>query len=201
MSCFLREQLNHLLVLLVSILACLWLLSILVASGPYLTLSSLIVICIYLLLRCLLSHIYGSLFSMVIMLSPLIYRMLIYIFLLLSIIVISYDLFDTVCLISGRFYLLGWPQPLGFSQPLLNLICPFAITRVLILSSIWITSWSWFALSGQVRELTHFCVPYWFTLDCILMFPSLTFTSPRHFVSWVYVGILSTCQYLYLLTS
>ena len=47
---------------------------------------------------------YGSLFSMVIMLSPLIYRMLIYIFLLLSIIIISYDLFGTMCLISGRFY-------------------------------------------------------------------------------------------------
>ena len=53
------------------------------------------------------------------------------------------------------------------------------------------TSWSWFALTGQVRGLTHFCVPYWFTLDCILVFPSLTFTSLRPFVSWGYVGILS----------
>ena len=37
MSCLLREQLNHLLVVLVSILACLWFLSVLMASGPYLT--------------------------------------------------------------------------------------------------------------------------------------------------------------------
>ena len=51
--------------------------------SPYLTLSGLIIICIYLLLRCLLSDMCGNLFSMVIMLSPLIYRMLIYIFLLL----------------------------------------------------------------------------------------------------------------------
>ena len=117
MSYLLRELLNHLLVVLVSILACLWFLSILVASGPYLTFSILIIICIYLLLRCQLSDMYGSLFSMVIMLSPLIYRMLIYIFLLLSISVVSYDLFSIMCLISGRFYLLGWPQPLGFHSP------------------------------------------------------------------------------------
>ena len=82
----------------------------------------------------------GSLFSMVIMLSPLIYRMLIYIFLLLSIIIVSYDLFGTMCLISGKFCLLGWPQPLRFSLPWLNLFCSFSITRVLL--SIWMTSWS-----------------------------------------------------------
>ena len=50
----------------------------------------------------------SSLFSMVIMLFPLIYRMLISIFLLLcSIIVISYDLVGTMCIISGRLYLFG----------------------------------------------------------------------------------------------
>ena len=43
--------------MLVSILACLWFLSILVASGPCLTLSSIIIIFIYLLLRCLLSDV------------------------------------------------------------------------------------------------------------------------------------------------
>ena len=37
MSCLLREQLSHLLVVLVSILACLWFPSILVVFGPYLT--------------------------------------------------------------------------------------------------------------------------------------------------------------------
>ena len=59
----------------------------------------------------------GSLFSIMIMLSPLIYRMLIYIFLLLSIIIVSYDFLAQMCLISGRFCLLGWLQPLRFSLP------------------------------------------------------------------------------------
>ena len=179
MSCFLREQLNRLLVVLVSIPVCLFFLSILVASGSYLTLSGLIVICIYLILMCLLSDMSCSLFSRVIMISLLIYRMLIYIFLLFSIIFVSYNLFGTTPLISGRLYLLGWPQPLGFSQPSLNLSCSFAITRVSVLLSIWMKSWSWFTLSGQVRQFTHFCVPYWFALDCILIFPSLTFISLR----------------------
>ena len=60
---------------------------------------------------------FGSLSSMVIMLFPLIYRMLIYIFLLLSIIVFSCVLFDIMFLISGRSCLLGWPQPLGTLCP------------------------------------------------------------------------------------
>ena len=55
MSCSLREQWNH--------LACLWFLGILVASGPYLTSSILIIICIYLLSRCQLSDMFGSLSS------------------------------------------------------------------------------------------------------------------------------------------
>ena len=105
-------------------------------TGGYWSILNLkwyIVICIYLILRCLLSDICGSLFSMVIMFSPLIYRMLIYVFLLLGIIVILYSLFGTTCLISRRFYILGWPQPPGFSQPSLNLSCSFAIARVSIL--------------------------------------------------------------------
>ena len=118
MSCFLRKHLNHLLVVLVFILACLWFLSILLASGPYLTLSSLIVICINLLFKMPTIKTCGGLFSMVIMLSPLIYWVLIYILLLLSIIIISYYLFGTICLIIGRFYLLGWSHsPLGFHCP------------------------------------------------------------------------------------
>ena len=60
-----------------------------------------------------------------------------------------------MCHISGRFYLLGWLQPLGFSQPSLNLSCSFAITRVSTLLSIWMTSWSWFAQSGKVRGLAR----------------------------------------------
>ena len=135
MSCFLREQLNHLLVVLVSIPVFLLSLSILVASGLYLTLSSLIVICIYIFNMSTVRH-SGSLLSMVIMLCPLISRMLIYIILLLSIIIIFYNLFGTIHHISGRFYILGWPQPLRFSQPSLNLSCFFAITRVSIFLSI-----------------------------------------------------------------
>ena len=50
----------------------------------------------YLLLRCQLSDISSSLFSVVIMLSPLIYKKLIYIFLLLSIIIVSCHLFGTM---------------------------------------------------------------------------------------------------------
>ena len=48
--------------------------------------------------------------------------------------------FGTICHISGRFYLLVWPQPLGFSQASLNLSCPFAIARVSILLSICLTN-------------------------------------------------------------
>ena len=141
---------------LVSIPVCLLFLSILVASSPYLTLSSLIVICIYLLLRGLMCNMSGSKFSVVNMLSPLISRILIYKFLLLSIIIIFYDLFDTICHISGMFYLLGWLQTLRFSWPLLNLSCSFAITRVSVLLSIWMTSWLCSTLIGQVRGLVHF---------------------------------------------
>ena len=88
-----------------------------------------------------------------IMLSLLMYRMLIYIFLLLSIVVISYNLFGTMCLISGRFYLLGWLQPLWFLQPSLHLFCSFTIARVSVLLSIWVTSWYCFILNRQVRGL------------------------------------------------
>ena len=55
--------------------------------------------------------------SRVILFFPLIYRMLIYIFPLLSIIMGFYILFGIMCLISGRFYPLGLPQPLGFLPP------------------------------------------------------------------------------------
>ena len=109
---------------------------------PVLNLKHFIIICRYLLLRCQLLNMHGSLSSAVIMLFPLIYRMLVYIFLLLSIIVISCVLFGIMCLISGSFYLLGLPQPLGFLLPSPNLFCSFAITRVCIFLSIWMTSWS-----------------------------------------------------------
>ena len=154
--------------------------------------------------------------------------MLIYLLLLLSIIIISYSLFGTMCLIGGRFCLLGWPQLLVFSQPSLNLFCSFAIARVSILLSVWMTFWFWFTLKWAGKRITHFCFPYWFSLDYILIFftlkwagkrithfcfsywfsmdyilifPSLTFSSCRPFISWGYVGLLSACQYLWLLIS
>ena len=43
----------------------------------------------------------------------------------------------------------GLVQPLGFSQPSLNLSFSFTITRYSVLLSIWMTSWSWFALRGR----------------------------------------------------
>ena len=42
--------------------------------------------------------------------------------------------------------------------------------------------WSWFVLRGKVRENTHFCALYYFILDYILIFRSLTFASLRLFV-------------------
>ena len=134
---------------------------------------------------------------MVIMLSPLIYRMLIYIFLLLSIIIIFYDLFGTKCHISGRFYLLGLLQPLVFSRCSLNLSYSFAITRVSVLLSISMKSWFWLTLCGQVRGFTHFCVPCWFALDCILIFPSLTFASDLLFLG----VMLEYCLYVSMFNS
>ena len=68
-------------------------------------------LCTFLLLRCQLLKMYGSLSSRVILLFPLIYRMLIYMFPLLSIIIIFYILFGVMCLISGRFTLWACHSP------------------------------------------------------------------------------------------
>ena len=144
---------------------------------------------------------YSSLSSMVIMPFPLIYRMLIYLSPLLSIIVISYVLFGIMCLIRGRFYLLALPQPLGFLHLSPNLFCSFAIAKVCTLLSIWMTSWYLFALNGQVGGHTLFCVPCWSILVYISIFPSLSIASLRPLLSWGYVRILSTCQYLCFLIS
>ena len=128
-------------------------------------------------------------------------QMLIDILLLLSIIIVFLHFVWHNVPYSGRFYLLGWPQPLGFLQPSPNLFCSFAVARVSILLSVWMTFWSWFTLSGQLRVHICFCVPCWFALIYILIFPSLTFASLRPFASWGYVRILSTWQYLCLLIS
>ena len=144
---------------------------------------------------------YSSISSMLIMSFPLIYRILIYMFPLLSIIIISYVLFGIMCLISGRFYHLALPQSLGFLCLSPNLFCSFAVTRVCIFLSIWMTSWHLFALNGRVRGHDLFCVSCWSVLVYISIFPSLTFASLRPLLFWGYAGILSTCQYLCLLIS
>ena len=144
---------------------------------------------------------YSSSSSMVITPFPLMYRMLIYMFPLLSIIIVSYILFGRMYLFSRRFCLLGLPQPLGFLCSSPNLFCSFAITKVCILLSIWMTSWSLFALRWQVRGLTCFCVPCWSILVYISIFPSRTFASLKPLLFWGYVGILYACGYLSLLIS
>ena len=101
---------------------------------PIHNLKHFMIICISLLLRCLLKDMYSNLFNMVIMLSPSIPRVLI----LHIPIVKHHHCFFMICLvkiccISGKVYLLGWPQSLGYSQPSLNQSCSFSITRVSIL--------------------------------------------------------------------
>ena len=66
---------------------------------------------------------------------------------------------------------------------------------------IWMISWSLFALSGQVKGHTCFCVTCWSVLVYISIFPSQTFASLSPLPFWGCVGILSTCRYLYLLIS
>ena len=67
-----------------------------------------------------------------------------------------YILFGVMCLISGRFSLLGLPQPLGFLHPSENQFCSFAITKVCILLSIWVTSWSLFTLKWAGKRACLF---------------------------------------------
>ena len=61
--------------------------------------------------------------------------------------------------------------PWGFTaltKPILFLCCCMGFYIVIYLDNIWVLVCS----SGQVRDLTHFCVPYRFGLDYILIFPS-----------------------------
>ena len=48
-----------------------------------------------------------------------------------------------------KVLLLGWPQPLRFSQSSLNIFCSFVIASISVLLSIWMTSWSWVAIAGR----------------------------------------------------
>ena len=154
----------------------------------------------YLLLRCQLSDMSGSLFSVVIVLSPLIYRMLIYIFLLLSIIIIiSYNLFGTICLISGRFYPLGWPQPIrvftALTKPILFLCHHKGFHIVIYLDDMLVpVHFQW---AGKRAPLI-FLFLISLGLDYILMFPSLTFAS----LDFLFLRIkLGYCLHVSIFTS
>ena len=51
------------------------------------------------------------------------------------------------------------------------------------------------------KRACFFCVPCWSALVYTSIFPSLTIASLSPLLFWGYVGILSACQYLYLLIS
>ena len=130
--------------------------------------------------------------NVVIMLSPLISRMLIYIFLLLRVILFFFMICLAKYTISGKFCLLRWPQPLGFSQPSLNLSCSFAIIRFpycYLFSCLGPDT----LLSGQARGNIHFCVHY-YTLETTLplgAFGLNTFNYPwKYQVSYVFPALV-----------
>ena len=91
--------------------------------------------------------------------SPLIIRILIYIFLLFCIIIAYCGLFGKIDLISQRFCLFGLLQPLGFSLQLLDSYCSLTGVRVSVLIFIQMIFLSWFTLSMQVGRHVPFCVP------------------------------------------
>ena len=105
---------------------------VLVVYDLYPTLCSLIAICKYLFLLHTLSDIHSNLLNKVIMSFLLISKMLIYIFLLLSVKVIIYILFGNTSLVSGQFCHLGWLMLLEFSIHLLNLYSSFTDTEVFV---------------------------------------------------------------------
>ena len=132
----------------------------------------------YLFFGCLLLDIYGN-FSKGIMLSVLISRILI------CIPVVNHNqfflvLYDKTNLISGKFYHLSWPQPLGISLNLFKplFLCSFADAWVSVLLYLWMICWLRFILRMWARG-HDFCVSYWFHLAYILIFPSLNVTSFR----------------------
>ena len=143
---------------------------------------------------------YSSLSSMVIMPFPLIYRMLIYMFPLLSIIIVSYVLFGIMCLNSGRFTFWACHNPrvfMSLTKPILFLCHHKGLHIVIYLDDILVLIHSKWVGKGPAC----FCVPCWSIFVYVSIFPSLTVASLRPCVSWGYVGILSTCWYLCLLIS
>ena len=126
---------------------------------------------------------YGSLSSMVIMSFPLISKMHVYKFPLLSIIVILfYLLFGIICLISGRFYLLGLPWPLGYymslTKPILFLCCHKDLHIVICLDDILVLVHCKWAGKRANSVFVFLVGPSWVYIS---IFPSLTFGSLRPF--------------------
>ena len=95
--------------------------------------------------------------------------MLIWIFILLSIIISFYILSGRVNLISGKFCLVDSLWAPGFSLYLLNPFLFLVSVRVFVVIYIWMISWSWFAVS--IWQIGHylFCTSYCFILVNILI--------------------------------
>ena len=169
---------------------CVWFPSIWVVYGLHSILSNLIAICQY-LPRCLLFKRCCTLYNKVIMLSPLIFSMLIYIFLLFHIITFCI-LFGEINLISGRFCLFGMLQPLGFSLHLLN---PHSsIASIVFVLFIRIISLYWLTLSRRDRRANFFlCSP--FILDYILIFHSDVHLTQSFFFS-LFWDAVEICVFL-----
>ena len=81
---------------------------------------------------------------------------------------------------------------MSLTKPILFLCCHKGFHIVINLDDILVLIHSKWVSTG----CACFCLPCWSILVYISIFPSLTFASLRPFVSWGYVGTLSTCQYL-----
>ena len=172
-------------------------LSILMVTDPYITLSNWIIICIYILLGCLLWDMSDSLFSMVIMLSPLTSRMLIYIFLLLSVIIHFCNLFGTICPISGMFFgLVTVPRVFtALAKPILFLCHCKGFSVVIYLDNILVLVCCELAGKSAVSFLCSLLVH----LELHINFSKSELCHTQTFLG--YVWILYICQYLCLLIS
>ena len=104
----------------------------------------------------------------------LISRMLVFIFLLLSITIIFYISFGKMNLISGKFIFQLAQTPKAFTS-LTYLYCFFVNTRVFLLLYIWMISWFWLILHVWARGHILFGASDWFILDYTLIFPNLNY--------------------------
>ena len=134
----------------------------------------------------------GSLFSMVIMLSPVTYRMLIYIP------VIKHhhhflQFFLAQCTLSEESFAF-W---VGLTKPILFLCHCKGFCIVIYLDDILVLVCS----KGAGKRAASFLCSLLVRCGLHINFLSLTFPSLRLLISWGYGGILSTCHYLYLLIS